>query len=423
MRVHDVFTPGDYPKHTYVERDQGEHEKNLEFRLRGAACIISLSGPSKSGKSMLLNNVVDKLNYNLVTVHGSKINSVSDLWGNVLDELYAPESTEVSSTEEEETTKEGSAGIRTPVGEIGGGASKRDQQTTEKTDVHNRRGLSQVIDSVKLDEFVLFIDDAHYIDKELHTNISESIKDAYERGMSICVAYIPYRSDDLTRANPDLSGRIESINMDYWDSSDLKKIGEKGFKKLNLYPKELVLSNLSRESIGSPHLMQKLCLELCNEIGVYEKQEEMAPMDVKTEDLKNILRRTGSGMDYSTIYDIMSGGVAKRGGERNIFNFPKSESGDVYDVIVRVIASDPPKLTLDQNEIISTVEDICLSEKPQSGNLTQAIQRVDKWISESNGDEHVFEWVDDRKNLEIPDPYLLFYIRWSDELNMEPGLH
>ena len=423
MSVHDVFTPGDYPQYTYVERNQGEYERNLEFQLRGSAAIISLSGPSKSGKSMLINNVIDKLDYDLITVHGSNIGSVSDLWSSTLNELDAPHNTEVRTAKEDETTKNGKAGINTGVLNAGGGGKKRSQESSEKLESHRRRGLSQVVDTVDLDEFVLFIDDAHYIDQSIHPNIAESIKDAYERGMSICVAFIPYRSDDLIRANPDLSGRIDAISLDYWNEDDLMEIGKKGFKKLNLYPKDLVISNLARESIGSPHLMQKLCLEVCNEIGVLEKQEEMRPLDVTKEDIRQVLRRTGRGLDYSSIFEIMSGGAAKRGGQRNSFNFGRQESGDVYDVITRVIASDPPKLTLDQSEIIDSVDDVCLSESPQSGNLTQAIKRVDKWISESNGDEHVFEWVDDRKNLEIPDPYLVFYARWSDQLNIEPSLH
>ena len=423
MEVHDVFTPGDYPEYTYVERGQGEHEQNLEFQLRGSASIISLSGPSKSGKSMLLNNVVNKLDYSLVSIHGSNIDTVEDLWTNVLDELTVPTNTERTTADEKEAEVGGNAGVNTPIVSIGAKGNKRDKQSVEQTEVYERRGLSQIIEMVNLDEFVLFIDDAHYINERLHKGISESIKEAYERGMTICVAFIPHRSDDLTRANPDLSGRIDAIKLDYWESSDLIEIGEKGFEKLNLYPTELVLSNLARESIGSPHLMQKLCLELCNEIGVMEKQDEMSPIEVTTNEIKSVLRRTGNGLDYSTIYDIMSGGVAKRGGQRNIFGFGKSAEGDVYDVIVRVIASNPPKTTLDQNEIIDSVEEICFREKPQSGNLTQAIKRVDKWISESNGDEHVFEWVDDRKNLEIPDPYLVFYLRWSNTLDMEPGLH
>jgi hypothetical protein len=45
---------------------------------------------------------------------------------------------------------------------------------------------------------IIFIDDAHYIPEELHLDIAENIKMAYEYGLDFCFAYIPYKSDDLT---------------------------------------------------------------------------------------------------------------------------------------------------------------------------------------------------------------------------------
>lgn len=224
MDVHDVFKPDDYPEHTYVERNRGKYEHDLQFELQGPATIISLSGPSKSGKTMLLNNVVNKLDYDLVTVHGSNIDSVESLWGNTLDQLGAPTSKEITESAHDETVKEGQAGI----GFASAGGTKREQESTRETSSRGRMGLKQIVKLADIDEFVFYIDDAHYIDEKLHEDISEGVKNAYERGVSVCVSFIPYRSDDLTRTNPDLSGRIESISLSYWEKDDLKKIGKKG---------------------------------------------------------------------------------------------------------------------------------------------------------------------------------------------------
>ena len=60
MRVFDVFTPTGVPTHTYVDR----REHNLEMQLRNAirtpGMIASLSGPSKSGKTVLIRKVIDQ---------------------------------------------------------------------------------------------------------------------------------------------------------------------------------------------------------------------------------------------------------------------------------------------------------------------------------------------------------------------------
>jgi hypothetical protein len=68
-KVTEVFTPNDVPTFTYVERAS----RNLEQRLREAFAVpkmvISLSGPSKSGKTVLVNKIIDA--DNLIPLTGS----------------------------------------------------------------------------------------------------------------------------------------------------------------------------------------------------------------------------------------------------------------------------------------------------------------------------------------------------------------
>lgn len=426
MNVHEIFTPDEYPEHTYVEREHGTHEEDLKFRLSGSATIISMSGPSKSGKTMLLNNVIEKLDYDHVFIHGSNVNSTSSLWQKTLDQLDAPKNTEVTESTQDETEKQGNAGVNVPGVNAGASGTKRNQESTQNTVQHGRKGLKQVIELIDKDEFVLYIDDAHYIDEEKYPSISEGIKDAYERGMSVCVSFIPYRSDDLTRANPDLSGRIESIELSYWEDDDLEEIGEKGFKKLNRFPSKLILKNLARESVGSPHLMQRLCLELCKESDLHQKKEEMNPLNADNENLRNVFRSVANNFykDYSTVFDLLSGNISEDRNDRNKYQFELKGKGDIYDVLLRALAQNPPELTLGRSEIIDRVENVCNNETPQGGNLVQTIQRIDKWISERCPEnDYSFEWIDDTKCLEIPDPYLIFCLRWSDVIESEPKLH
>jgi len=426
MKVHEIFTPDNYPEHTYIERGRGEHEQNLKFELQGPASIVSISGPSKSGKSVLMNNAVHKLNYHLVTVHGSNIDSVRDLWENTLDQINAPDSRTITNTSEEDIETQGSAGISVPGLKAGTKGTNRDRQSTQETKNQARRGLKQVVDLVALDKFVLYIDDAHYIDEQNHANISESIKDAYERGMTICVAYIPYRSDDLTRANPDLSGRIESISIDYWDTDDLTKIAETGFELLNRYPSDLIVKNLARESIGSPHLMQKLCLELCKYLNVVEPTDKMEPLDARSNEVVTVLRKTADNFyhDYSTVLELLNGDISEDRNSRKKFDYQLTGKGDVYDVLLNALASNPPKKSFDRTDIIERVETVCHDETPQSGNIVQTIQRIDRWISEKTPEnDYCFDWVSDRNTLEIPDPYLIFCLRWSDITDISPNLN
>src|SRR4029079_10612808 len=91
LTAHDVFTPSSFPEHNYVARDGDDLEDKLRFALKTKGQIVSLSGPSKSGKTVLVETVVgmDKL----VTVVGAGIHVADDVWTRVLDWIDAPADT------------------------------------------------------------------------------------------------------------------------------------------------------------------------------------------------------------------------------------------------------------------------------------------------------------------------------------------
>ena len=426
MIVQDVFTPTAYPEHTYVERDHGSYEKNLEFKLRGPSSIISLSGPSKSGKSMLINNVADRINHKLIKIYGSGIHSPEDIWESALDQIGAPDNTEITKSTEKEIKKEGKAGGKIPFASMSAGANKRDLETTQETILDSRRGIKQVAEVINVDETILYIDDAHYIDKEAHEEISESIKEAYERGLTICLSYISHRSDDLTRQNPDLSGRVESYSLDFWEEDDLQQIGKEGFEILNFTPSDLVLKNLARESVGSPHLMQKLCLGLCKELEIYNKSGGMEPLNAKIPDIETVLRKiaTNDKEDYSTVLELLNGAASSGRNSKKKFNFGLGDEGDIYEAILRSFAKSPPKLSTNLSEIIDRINRVCEDSGPGHKNIENTIMRMDELISDRvPNNEYCYDWDEDLNRLEIPEPNLLFCIRWSDITSAEPKLH
>jgi predicted AAA+ superfamily ATPase len=54
----DVFTPSAFPKRTYVRREEDRLERRLRDALETPGEVISVSGPSKSGKTVLVERVV-----------------------------------------------------------------------------------------------------------------------------------------------------------------------------------------------------------------------------------------------------------------------------------------------------------------------------------------------------------------------------
>lgn len=428
MHVNEVFTPGDFPSYTYVERDQedeGEltNEAELSLQVNKQSYIVTVSGPSKSGKTVLVEKVVQD-NENIidrfVTINGNQIQSGDDLWSEIAGALSAPSQTSSTKTEADEEGVNASVGAN--VGPVNAkiGGDTRDSTSTETTQTLNHSGLNRVLRIVGDDRVLIYIDDSHYIPQSKHKNIAENIKMGFEHDLNFCLAYIPYRSDDLTKANNDLIVRSQHIKLQEWDQEDLRKIADMGFATLNVSTPDFVKKHFAREAIKSPYIMQALCYRFCMENGVVGKKEEPQDIAIDEEGLKQILRREANKLDYSTAYDIISGAASGR--SEKMFKFVDGSEGDRYITLLRGIAANPPESSFELDELKKRIRDQCDGEHPQTGNVTQDIIRVNDWVNDSDEENFIFDYLKDRKRIEMVDSNLVFYLRWSDELDFEPEL-
>lgn len=96
MKVTEIFTPSDYPAYTYVERDEDRIEERLREALDTPGELVSVSGPSKSGKTVLIEKVAGR--ENLITVTGAGIANASDIWDRTLDWMGTPTQTTATGT-------------------------------------------------------------------------------------------------------------------------------------------------------------------------------------------------------------------------------------------------------------------------------------------------------------------------------------
>src|SRR5262245_64481296 len=143
-----VFTPTSYPTHTYVQRDELLHERLLEEWMRSSTQIASISGPSKAGKTVLVQRVVGE--GNLISVSGASVRTADQLWERVLDWWGEPHATMASAAETTTDTagheKQGALGVP------GLGAQARQSSATAHAGTEttqatvNRRGLVQVVE-------------------------------------------------------------------------------------------------------------------------------------------------------------------------------------------------------------------------------------------------------------------------------------
>jgi len=419
LKAQEVFVPGSYPQHTYVTRKAEGFEQALHDSLSTPGQVISLSGPSKSGKTVLVERVVGR--DLLIPISGASLQGPDDVWERVLDWMDVPDS--VSGSRKMGGTMGGEAGAKgglnlplIATGEVNGSIKAEITGETGSESVRGRRGLTQVVHEIGNSEFVVLLDDFHYMNRAVQGEVAKTLKEAVRLGVKIVTAAVSHRGDDVVRANPELRGRVRAIDLLYWSPEELRAIAEKGFSQLNAEFDEASYSKFTEESAGSPQLMQLLCLQACFVLNVREKTILKQSPRVDESLLKRILEQTSSSTDFRSMVDVMDAGPRTRGTERKTYKFHDGGEGDVYRVVLSALASSPPRLSFPYQELLDRTVKICSGEAPVGSSVTGTCLHMTKLAQEKFPNERAIDWDEQKQVIDIPDPYLLFYLRWSGRL-------
>jgi hypothetical protein len=409
----EVFTPTDVPTVTYVERASKNYEAELRNALAIPKMIVSISGPSKSGKTVLVTRVVAP--ETLIHIYGASIKRADDLWQNVISWMGGPvqKSRSSGTTTSFDVSATGGGKLGIPLVAEGKAevtaAISRDKSNTA-TDTFAPVGVEDIVKEIGNSDYVVFIDDFHYIEKAVRDEIGMQIKAAAERGVRICTASVPHRADDVVRSNTELRGRVTAIDMTYWSSEELEQIAEKGFRKLNIDLAQTVLTALAQEAFGSPQLMQAICLNICFDRDIQETLASRTQIDIDRGMLRQIFERTSVTTDFSTMLATLHAGPKLRGTERKVFEFIDGTAGDVYRCVLLAVRSDPAALSFRYEDMLKRTREVCNGESPVGSSVAESLSqmaRLAKLIQEAP----VIEW--DEDVLDIVEPYFLFFLRCS----------
>jgi hypothetical protein len=363
-----VFVTDGFPDLTYVSQSGGAPEANLKEGLAQANKVVSIVGESKTGKTTLCDNVFGKNpGTDKILVTGDRIESEHSLWSEAFRQLQSP-----------------------------------------ITSGYANNTLGETIDLLIARGLPVIIDDFHYVKKELQQGICRQMKNAASRGLRFVVLNTPHRVDDPIRSNPDMSGRFFQVNLGFWSDVDLMQIGIKGFGKLGLRVSDEVLAILAKEALRSPQLMQTLCLETCRVLPAdvpFEHQDVSIPKF----DLQKVKDKAARSYNYSTPLDFLRGGPEERGNPRNIFSLADGSEGDVYEILVRALAMDPPFLTISLDELKDRVTKLVGSNGKQP-NVQMALGYTPTLFKDSRPP---LQWDSMKRQLTVVDPHFYFYLRYK----------
>lgn len=415
MKAADVFTPGRFPTVTYVEDHLVEKKKQLEDTLDAGSMLISISGPSKSGKTVFVEQAIGK--DNLIQITGAGVKSATDLWLRVFDIIGTPISkgtssrTAVGGSVSAKGSVEGGVVVAKGKAELSGTGTYTSE--TGETEASAIDHLQLLIKELRGTDYVVFIDDFHYVPRDVQGGVAQQIKEAIRNSVKFICASVPYHSDDVIRGNPDLRGRVHSIDFEYWKLDVLEKIAYKGFKELNVSYRVPMIKKLAAEAAGSPQLMQYLCLNACYELNIRDRPLETADFIDDTNLLQKICRRTALSADYGSVVDKMKEGPKTRGADRKMYVSREGWQGDVYKLLVKALSLHPPQLTFRYQSLIDRIALACSGEGPSGSSVTSACYHAAAIVNDAVG-EKIVEWDSENDVFDIRDPYFLFYLRWSD---------
>ena len=384
-RYAKVFKPGTYPGLTYVTRQPRTMGYTYEERLRQSLSIEGyltyIIGPSKIGKTVLCENVIGA--DNMICMSGNDFVKERDFWSGI--------------------GKKAGISMEAEISERRGIFSENENKATTITKNYTGN-KDKILRYFKETGKVLVLDDFHYAPEEIQYDIACQLKEVIRLGFKAVVISLPYRSDDAIRLNPDLTGRISVIEMEPWTDKELQMIAQKGFMELGISVSSGLMERMAMESIHSPQMMQAVCLN----IGLLPLNFS----EITDKIIEESCRFTCANLPYAAVVRILKSGPPTRGQQRLKYDMKDGSKRDIYSVILKILADNPPLIELNLNELTERIQNNVQNAKITTRKLRDSLKNWQKLIEEQGALYQVFEWKDDK--LHISDNLFLFYIRWSE---------
>ena len=411
-RLSQVFVPGGIPEYTYIPRRERKLEERLDAARDNLCKLVTVTGMTKSGKTVLTNKVFPR-DQN-IWVDGGAVGTEEDFWNYIL--LSINGHTEIGS----EDTKESAYGVEGAIeGESGvpllakaGGRLGASYARTRGTRHHRTLSLSPRAAAVSQLQSIrnpLIIDDFHYLERSLQGNIVRTLKQLILEGLPVVLIAIPHRRYDAVKVEREITGRLEPISVPAWEPEELLLIPQKGFTLLNIRVADEVCERLANESYGSPHLMQEFCRALANTHSIEETaSREYVIRDIPDQLFAQVAESTGK-----VVFDKLIRGPRQRA-DRIQRKLKNGNTADIYEVMLLALANLKPGLeTIDYEVLRSSIRETLAENIPQAHEVTRVLEKMAEIAASDEASTPVLDWEREDRRLHITDPFFAFYLKWG----------
>ncbi len=409
ITVKQVYTAGGMPELSFVDRKVADKRQELLDSV-DSNNLVTVTGNTKTGKTVLVNKYFPKSTH--VWVDAGSIKDETEFWETISEQLdlydQTEKATELSGNVGGEVKGSAAAGILVAKASteasasIGGGISR----TTRRSKSTNKKILS--INGLRESKKVLVIDDFHYLTGKLQQSIIRALKGLIFDGLNVVCIAIPHRKYDAVMVEREMNGRVTQVTIPEWEEAELIDIAKTGEQPLNISYDTGLLSILSREALGSPHLMQKYLIELLiKDYAIRETQKDKRIIDVANEVLfSRIANETGN-----EVFKKLAYGPRQRS-DRKKRILKNGRAVDIYKLVILTLLHIKPGLIKIRYvpEIRNAMRDL-IDELPQVNEVSRVFEKMKEIALSDNSSVAVLEWNKAERELIITDPFFALYLK------------
>jgi hypothetical protein len=421
-RVAQVFVVGGDPTVTYSPREERQFELILSDYLEERGRVLVVTGPSKSGKTVLLRRAIPEG----VWIAGGQVTDLSQFWRLVVDVAggWTGESRESARTDTE-TSGSGSSAQFKPAG-VGADATWTDSDSVADTSRHQRSvdrdPMSVGAELLSSAGRALVVDDFHHMLPDVQRGLIRQLKPLVAAGLAVVFAAVPHHAADAVAAEAEMEGRVEHLQIGFWDQAELVEIARKGFGALNLRVSDDLVSELTRHSLRSPHLMQLLCRELVKLNGVREQAPDVVELDPPNDWDSFLMSVAVRFTDDQAYRELVRGPQARKDRIERVLS-ESGETTDIYGAVMLAIRVTGPIEELPYNTLRDSLREL-LDDLPQKEQVTNTLRHMTAIADARARDEHgrlhrdpVLEWQAEKDTLFIADPFFAFRVRFGPHVH------
>ena len=412
VRTSSVFVPGGMPNYTYVVRRSRELQEKLESAQDNLCKLITLTGSTKSGKTVLVNKVYPRNGSN-IWIDGGTVRTEDDFWQIVLERIQGFTTYEENVAEENkhEVSGDVSGGLKLPIinfgTKVGGKIGKNKSEA--KTRGRQLSARTAAIAQLKKSKIPIIIDDFHYLERDIQANIIRALKPLIFEGQPVILIAIPHRRYDAVKVEREMTGRIEHIRVPQWSSTELLEISALGFELLRVEVSDNITSTFSSEAYGSPHLMQEFCRNLLMENDITETLTANKQINF----LNTQLFHTIAGNTGRVIFDKLAKGPRQRS-DRIVRTLHNGDEVDIYKVTLLAMARLKPQMEkVDYEQLRTEIRNILATNLPQAHEVSRVLEKMAEIASLDESSIPVIDWDKEERCLHITDPFFAFFLRWG----------